>query len=287
MPVIVVWCVACVLWSSTFLFIRLGLHEIPPFTFASLRLTLALTVLAPMALARRGGSSLGRRDLLHVAVAGVLLLSANYALVFWGAQFIDSGLVAILLSATPLIALVLGWILGSERVTALKLIAVTAGITGVGIIVRADLRTPTRASAVGVAAIVAAASCVAAAYVWMKHRTPTAPPATVTAFQSAVGVVPLAMIAFAVEKGPLFTAWSVTAWAALLYLAFAASVVAFYLNYWLLARMDASAMLMMGVAEVPIAVLLGSVFLGERLPPDILVGGMFVLAGVTTLLRSS
>src|SRR4051812_4764979 len=123
MPVIVVWCVACVLWSSTFLFIRLGLQQIPPFTFASLRLALALVVLAPMALARVGGPSLGRRDLLHIAGAGVLLLSANYALVFWGAQFIDSGLVAILLSATPLIALIFGWLFRSERVTALKIVA--------------------------------------------------------------------------------------------------------------------------------------------------------------------
>jgi drug/metabolite transporter (DMT)-like permease len=287
MRVIIVWCVACVLWSSTFLFIRLGLQQIPPFTFASLRLALALMVLAPLALARGGGASLGRRDLVHVALAGVLLLSANYALVFWGAQFIDSGLVAILLSATPLIALILGWILGSERVTALKIVAVVTGIVGVGIIVRADLRMPTRASAFGVAAIIAAASCVAGAYVWMKRRTPTARPATVTALQSAVGLVPLALIACALEEAPPFTAWSGTTWAALLYLAVAASVVAFYLNYWLLARMDASAMLMMGVAEVPIAVLLGAVFLGERLPADILVGGILVLAGVTVLFRSS
>ena len=41
--------------------------------------------------------------------------------------------------------------------------------------------------------------------------------------------------------------WSAVTWAAVLYLALAASVCAFWLNYWLLERMDASAMLMMGV----------------------------------------
>jgi drug/metabolite transporter (DMT)-like permease len=287
MRLILVWCVACVLWSSTFLFIRVGLQQIPPFTFASLRLALALTVLAPMVLARGGWQSVTRRELLHIAVAGLLLLSASYAPIFWGAQFIDSGVVAILLSATPLIALVLGWMVRSERVTALKVAAVIAGISGVAIIFRSDLGTSTRASALGAAAIIGAASCVAGAYVWIKHRTPTACPAAVTALQSAVGFVPLAMIAFVVEDAPPLAAWSVATWAALLYLAVGASVVALYLNYWLLARMDASVMLMMGVVEVPIAVLLGAWFLGERLPADILVGGLVVLAGVIALFRVS
>ena len=285
MRILAVWWLACVLWSSTFLFIRVGLHQIPPFTFASLRLAVALAVLVPLAAARGRWLPPDRRDLLHIAVAGLLLLSANYALVFWGAQFVQSGLVAILLSATPLIALILGWALGSERVTARKTLAVIAGIIGVALIVRSDIGTASRASLAGVAAIVAAASCVAGAYVWMKHRTPAARPGTVTVIQTAVGLVPLAMMAGALEQAPPVAAWSLATWCALLYLAVVTSVAAFYLNYWLLARMDASKMLMMGVAEVPIAVLLGAVFLGERLSPDILVGGMFVLAGVIASLR--
>jgi drug/metabolite transporter (DMT)-like permease len=69
-----------------------------------------------------------------------------------------------------------------------------------------------------------------------------------------------------------------------MYLAVAASVFAFWLNYWLLARMDASAMLMMGVAEVPIAVLLGAAFLNERLPSGTFAGGTCVLVAVVTRL---
>jgi drug/metabolite transporter (DMT)-like permease len=65
-----------------------------------------------------------------------------------------------------------------------------------------------------------------------------------------------------------------------MYLAFCGSVVAFWLNYWLLYRMDASAMLMMGIAEVPIAVALGALVFGERLPPGTFLGAACVLAGV-------
>ncbi len=44
-----------------------------------------------------------RRDVV-ICVSGLLLLGVNYALVFWGAQFVPSGLVAILLSGTPVLA---------------------------------------------------------------------------------------------------------------------------------------------------------------------------------------
>jgi drug/metabolite transporter (DMT)-like permease len=77
------------------------------------------------------------------------------------------------------------------------------------------------------------------------------------------------------------------AWAAVMYLATCASVLAFWLNYWLLARMDASAMLMTGVAEVLPAIALGAVVLGERLPPSTLVGGLCVLARIVAGLTGS
>ena len=85
---------------------------------------------------------------------------------------------------------------------------------------------------------------------------------------------------------PFEAGWTMPAVAALLYLSIGASVVAFGLNYWLLQRMDTSAMLMMGVAEVPIAVGLGALFFDERLPPGMLVGGACVLAGVILTLSS-
>ncbi len=49
--VVIVWLVVCLLWSSTFAFIRLGLQDLPPFTFAWLRLAIAVAVLAPIAIA--------------------------------------------------------------------------------------------------------------------------------------------------------------------------------------------------------------------------------------------
>jgi drug/metabolite transporter (DMT)-like permease len=281
--VLIVWWLTCVLWSSTFAFIRLGLREMPPLTFAWVRLAIAAAVLVPYALSR-GQWRLTRRDAAHVVAAGVLLLGVNYALTFWGAQHVESGLVAILQSGTPLLALLVGWLLGSEQVSARKVLALACGVLGVAVIFGAEARVSGDAAMVGSSAIVGGSLCVASAYVWLKTHAPHVPRATVTAVQVVSGLVPLGAAGLALEGPPALTHLSPASWAALLYLALFASVVAFWLNYWLLQHMDASAMLMLGVAEVPIAVALGAVIFGERMPAGTLLGGTLVLAGVVAVL---
>ena len=279
-----VWWTTCLLWSSTFLFLRIGLQEIPPLTFAWCRLAIALIVLAPLAL-RRQPHALRPAAMAHIAGAGVLLLGVNYGLLFWGARLIPSGLVATLQSATPLIALLIGWAAGSERLTARRVVALAAGAVGVALIFGMESRAAASMAVWGVLAVLLSSVCVAVAYVWLKTTSPGAPPLLTAALQSMSAVVPLAVLGVAFEGVPDVAAWSPITWSALLYLSLAASVVAFALNYWLLARMDASSVLLMGVAEVPIAIALGAMVLGERLPPGTLVGTTIVLLAVVLRLR--
>jgi drug/metabolite transporter (DMT)-like permease len=278
--VIVVWWIACLLWSGTFLAIKAGVGDVPPWTFAWVRLALALAILVPIAAGRRGFSGLRRGDVVPIMVAGVVLLGVNYALLYWGAQFITSGLVAILQSATPVIALGLGWILGTETIGIRKVAAVAAGVVGVATIFGTEARASGVAGMLGAAAVVGSSACVASAYVWLKGRQKRLPTLTVTTLQCLAAIGPLAAVALGMEGSPFAASWSPRSVAAAIYLAIAGSVVAFWLNYWLLERMDASAMLMMGVAEVPIAVALGALIFGERLPPGTYAGAVCVLAGV-------
>jgi drug/metabolite transporter (DMT)-like permease len=285
--VVLVWWLACLAWSSTWLFIRLGLREIPPLTFASLRLAIALAVLAPLAWRAARAASLTRRDLQRLAATGLLLLGVNYALVFWGVQFIPSGLGAILQATSPVFALGLGWLLGSETVTLAKVLGLTAGLAGIVTIFGAQARMSGPGAVLGSAAVLAGALCVAAAYVSVKTYSSQLRPLLVMTVQILAAIVPLAFAALLLEGLPAPAGWSGASWAALLYLSLVGSVVAFWMNYWLLQRLDASAMLMMVVAQVPISVLLGAVFLGERLSLTTLAGAALVLAGVVAVLPRS
>src|SRR3954452_6057984 len=117
---LVVWWVTCLIWSSVWLFIKIGLRDLPPITFAALRLVIAVAVLLPILAWRRVRLPRDARDWYVLAVAGLLLLGVNYALLFWGAQFIPSGLSAVLQAVTPAFALVFGHLLLDDEPFTLK-----------------------------------------------------------------------------------------------------------------------------------------------------------------------
>jgi drug/metabolite transporter (DMT)-like permease len=269
-----------VLWSSTFLFITVGLAEIPPFTFAASRLAIAAMLLGAVATLARHWRGVPPQEVRHILASGVFLLGINYALVYWGAQFVSSGVVAILQASQPTMALLVGTALGTERLTGQRLAAVAAGLGGTGLIFGTELGVAGARGTMGVAAVGAGALCVALSYSWLKKHVRVATGTAVAALQCGVGLLILSGLAAAAEPAPDIGRWSPAAWTALLYLSIAASGAAFGLNYWLLRRMTASAMLMMGVAEVPIAILLGRVVLNEPLRPGMLGGAALIAVGV-------
>ena len=93
----VLWWVTCLIWSSVCLFIKLGLRDLPPVSFAAVRLVVAIAVFLPIladppraAAAARGATGLSSPS------PACCCSGVNYVLLFWGAQFIPSGLTAVL-----------------------------------------------------------------------------------------------------------------------------------------------------------------------------------------------
>ena len=99
---------------------------------------------------------------------------------------------------------------------------------------------------------------------------------------SALG--PLTAYAALAEGNPLDTTWTMTAALSVLYLALLGSVAGAWLNYWLLARIGATRLLVMGLLEPLIAVLMGAAFLGESINVRTLAGGCCILIGVALVL---
>jgi len=274
-----VWLVTCLIWSTVWLAIKIGVTAVPPLTFAYSRLLIALAVLVPAA-AFRGRLRVTRADAGILLATGFLLLGVNYALVFWGARFVPSGLVAVLQSATPLCGLALAAGLGLERASGGKIAGLLLGMAGVALISARQTFTPgTSGAAWGCAAIMGGAVCVAIAYVLVKLKRPSADPTTVICWQMMAGVVPLVIAGMAFEGNLLAMPFTSRAVAAMVYLALAGSVAAFWLNYWLLQRLEASAVLLIAVAEAPLAAMWGALALGERFDGPTIAGSMLVLTG--------
>lgn len=286
MKVVLVWGLTCLIWGTVWLFIKIGLRDLPPFSFAGLRLAVALCVLLPLLALRRTHWPRTRREWALIVSTGLLLVGANYALLYWGARHISSGLTAVLQAATPAFGLIFARkLLPGERVTPSGLAALALGVAGVSVIFSDQLRVAGWHALLGSAAVAAGAALVALAYVLVKSQGARLPPTTLMAGQMICGMIPLLAVGFVKEGSPVSFRWTPAAAASLLYLALAGSLAAFWLNYWLLRRMDAMKVLLMSIPEPLVAVLLGALVLGERLTRQTALGGALVLLSVWLALK--
>jgi drug/metabolite transporter (DMT)-like permease len=280
------WLLACTIWSTVWLFIKLGVTDVPPFAFAATRLLIALGILAPLAFARRGPTRLAPRDRRLIATTGTMLFTVNYALLYWAAQHVSSGLMAVLQAITPACALVIAqWLLPDERITPAKTFGLLVGLAGVAVIFADELQVSGALNAAACAAVVGSAFVVAWAYVLVRARGRHLPSTTLMAGQIASGVMPLLLLSTMAEGNPLAVRWTTTAVGAVVYLALAGSVVAFWLNYWLMNRIGATRMLLTSILEPLLAVLLGAMVLGERLTSRVAFGGALVLVSVALVMK--
>jgi drug/metabolite transporter (DMT)-like permease len=279
--VVILWWLTCFIWSSVWLFIKLGLRDLPPISFAATRLVAAIAVFLPILLVRRVALPRRAHDWYIIAVGGLLLLGVNYTLMFWGAQFVPSGLAAVLQAITPAFALVFGhFLLDDEPFTFKALGAIAVGIAGVAVISGEELHVSGRDALLGCAAITAGSGCVGFAYVFIKAHGRHLRPEVLSCGQMLCAVVPMLVAATLHDGNPLKLHWTPLAIGCLLYLALAASVAATWLNYWLLERMSATALLSMALVEPLIAALLGAAFLRERITLNAAAGGVLVLSSI-------
>ena len=285
----IVFLILCCIWGSTWLFIKLGLRDLPPITFAAARFLLASSILFAIVKARGLALPRGRGDWSLLAKTGVLAFTLNYGLVFWGEQHISSGLAALFQATIPAFGMLIAHpYLPGERLDAWKMAGVLLGVAGVGVIFSNQLGSEGTRALAGSAAIVFGAACVAWANVLVKARGARLDPAVLALGQMVCGLVPLACYALALEGDPLKMRWTTLAVACLIYLTLVGTVAAFLLYYWLVRNMDVTKTMLIALVTPLAAVLLGMVTLDERLTWRVVAGGALIMSGVAlVVLRRS
>src|SRR5687767_6554039 len=226
-----VWWAACLLWSAGWLFLKVGLGDLPPLSFAWLRLALAFAVLAVIVTLRNEWRALRREDLPAIAISGLLLLGVNYALTFWGAQFLPSALTSVLQATSPVFGFIIGTTTGVGRWSMARAIALPTGVVGVALVSRGQFDAG-RLAGLGSAAVLGGAACAAIAYAIVKRRSGHLPATVMIATQTLFALFLLVPAPLLIDGNPFSLRWTPAAVMALLYLGIASSVVAFWLNYW-------------------------------------------------------
>jgi drug/metabolite transporter (DMT)-like permease len=278
---VIVWILLGTIWGSTWLFIKIGLEDLPPFTFAGIRFVISAIPLLVILILQRKKLPTQRSDWVLMIGTGLLIFALNYGLVFWGEGYISSGLTAILYTTFPLFGLILAhFMLPTEQITFRKLAGVLIGMAGVALIFSNQIQIHSAMAIWGSLAIVLASFSTAVANVQIKARGGHLDPIVLTTVQMIVGFVPLLLIGISVEGNPFDLNWTPKAILSLLYLALVGSSLAFAVLYWLIKNMEVTKTQLMPLLSTLIAVLLGSLTLGEQLTWETAAGGAAVLIGL-------
>jgi drug/metabolite transporter (DMT)-like permease len=276
-----VWLILCGIWGSTWLFIKLGLEDLPPLTFAGIRFVIACLIL--FSIIKLRGLSLPdkRSDWLLLAGTGVLSFTLNYGLLFWGEQYISSGLAALLQATIPAFGLIFAhFYLPGERMSLPKVGGVVLGVIGVGVVFSNQLTVAGGRALAGCVALVLSSIFVAYSNVLVKARGQNLDPAILAAGQMFFGMIPLLLIGIPLEGSPLKFRWTGMAIFAMFYLAVVGSVIAFLLYYWLVHNMDVTKSMLIALVTPVVAVLLGMVVLNEQISWRTVLGGVMIMGGI-------
>src|SRR5436190_13827575 len=282
----VAWLTLCVVWSSTWLVIKIGLRDLPPISYAAIRFVLAVIVLVAISTGRVRLLPRHASDYLVLAFTGVLMFAVNYGLLFWGELHVSSGLAAVLQATIPIFGMVFAHLmLPDEPLRLQKLLGAVLAVGGVAMICERLLGFSGLMAFWGGLGIIVGAASAAFSNVLLKSRNLQLAPAMIAAWQMIFGAAPLLLIGVLIEGNPLKFHWNTVSILCLLYLAVIGSALTFLLLYWLLPRMTVARLQAISLITPPGAVALGWAVGGETFSLWSLLGGGLVLAGVWMIFR--
>jgi drug/metabolite transporter (DMT)-like permease len=273
-------------WGSTFLAIRVGVREVPPFLLAGMRFLIAGFILFAWMLGKRTAVP-NIREWVSISILAVLFFVGDYGLVFWAERRVPSGITAVMMATIPVfMALSEILFLKTQRLTARLGIALLVGILGVLVLISRSISFgDSPIDTLGALALIVAAISWAVGSALTRKLTLPSSKALSSGAQMLTGGVLLAMVSAALGEFQGFHVQTVSlkAWLALAYLIVAGSIIAFTAYVWLIHHESPTKVGTYAYVNPVVAVLLGYFLGGEELSLRTIIGTMLVLVSVVVI----
>jgi drug/metabolite transporter (DMT)-like permease len=266
------------IWSSTWVAIKIGLEDCPPLLGAGVRFTLA--GLALLTLAAVQGRRL-RTDWMLTAVLALAPFAFAYGLVYWGEQYVPSGLAAVLFGILPLYTALLGAVLlHDEPLRAALLVGVLIGIAGLALafVESIELGSADKA-ALGATALALSPLGAAIGGIAQKRRAAELDAVVLNGWAMLAGGLLLLAVSAASESWGDFV-WSAESVGSILYLALFGSAIAFVTLTVLLRHISAMAIAFLAMLLPFGALIFGALLYDESITPRAVGGAALVAAGL-------
>lgn len=267
------------LWGYQFVVIKVGVLAFPPLFFLGLRFIAIALLLVPFV--RRPS----RREFGPIAAISIFMGGLNFGLFYIGMRLGSGSMAAVAYQLATPFTVLLAWPLLAERPSAMTSAGVLLAFLGVVVLAAGADRS---GNAISLLLVVGAAFAFAVANVLTKRHGPF-DPLMLTGWSSLFTVPQVMLMSFVLERGQ----WAAMVgagelgWLALAYTVFIGGIMGFGLWFWLIARCSMDRVAPFGLL-LPVFALMSSVlFLGERVTPTLIAGGLLAVSGVAvTQMRS-
>ncbi len=284
--ILLAFAIIYLVWGSTFLAIRIGVREVPPFLLAGMRFFIAGIVLYAW-MRIKGTPSPTRPQWGAISFLALLIFVFDYGLIFWAEKRVASGVTAVMMATIPVfMAIEEICFLRTRKVTTRLLLALMVGVGGVLVLVGplSSAGEKTIDTAGAVALIVAAISWSTATILTRKFSLPESKVMSAGA-QMLVGGILLFLTSAGLREFNGFDPRVVSPGAliALLYLIVAGSIVAFTAYVWLIHHESPTKVGTYAYVNPVVAVLLGYAVGGESLSARTIAGTLLILISVVVI----
>jgi drug/metabolite transporter (DMT)-like permease len=276
----------CLIWSSTWMAIKIGLQTLPPFLSAGLRFFVAFLTLYLFMLLRRmripGGWSHHRFYLLF----GFMNFTASYGMVYFGQQYIPSGLSSVLFSAMPFFVVGLSlFFLKEEKISFLKVSGVSIGFIGLLVIFLDQWHLSHPRAWLGMVLVTLSPLFSAAGTILAKKARQKFDPVTMSTVPLLYAAIMFLTIAHFTEQKAVIE-FNHAAVLSILYLGIFGTAIAFAVYFWMLKTTPAILMSLITFITPPLALLWGWAVLAEPITWRLIAGMVIIFSGILLVRKS-
>ena len=270
------------LWGSSYTLIKVAVTEIPPLTLIASRVVIAGGLLCMVVVVSSDKFPCDRRIILQLLVQSFLNSFGAWTILAWGQQHIDSSMAAVLNSTSPLFVVLITVIfINHQKILTRKLIGVALGLLGVVLIVGVEVLQGLGTQVAGQLAALGGAAMYASAALYGKRFSKL--PAIVTAASTMLWAIVITLPAALVFDQPWALSPSGAAILSVIGLSVCSTALALVIYFRLLKTLGSIGTTSQAYLRAGVGVLLGVLFLGERLTPVIAVGLALAVLGVVMI----
>ena len=267
------------IWSSSFLWIKIAVQEIPPLTLVAYRVLFGLLFGVVMILIQRVSLLHGAKTWTPLLILGISNIAIPFFLISWGEQSINSGVAAILDATVPLFSIVIAhFTLEDDQMTFAKVLGLLIGFAGVVVLMSKDIGNSS-SSLLGQGAVILACTFYAGSGVYARKNTENTPGILRSAGPLISATVVMWLGSFLFESPVKVPQLPVT-WVALLWLGILGSGLAFVMSYYLIHEIGPTRTSMVTYTFPLGGVILGFIFLNESLSWQLIVGAVLIITSL-------